>query len=317
MLDLPILNELRSDLDRAYRRRETKRRRLPRLAILPVFTAAAAAALAIVVFQGSGEGPAPALAAIAAEQPPAAAPGQYAYFAERRDNWSSEWWVSADGSGRLLQVQQLEDFEQPMNDAVTRVRPSGRGEPGRWRATGRPRAGWREWTRDIRFGPGAFDAVHQRIAPAAVRLDVAALPTDPDALLAYVRAELDAAKRDDDTETGFRGPYEPSQLLILLEQYLAHPLATPRQRGAMLAVAAGVDGMEVTEGAADPYGRPATRLAHRRELRGGGSERIELFFDPGTAALLASRQSGEDGRPYSYSRRWAPLATVDSTRARP
>src|SRR5688500_15063062 len=114
MSDLPILNELRGDLDRAYRRRETKRRRLPRLALVPAFAAVAAAALAVVVFQGSGGQPARALAVVAAEQPPAAPPGKYAYFAERRDGWSSEWWVAADGSGRLLQVQQLEDFERPV-----------------------------------------------------------------------------------------------------------------------------------------------------------------------------------------------------------
>jgi hypothetical protein len=316
MPDLPILTELRGDLDRAYRRREAKRRRLPRLALVPAFAVSAAAALVVFVFQGSGDQPPQALAAVAAEQPPAAAPGKFGYFAERRDDWSSEWWVAADGSGRLLQVQRIRGTERATNDPIMVVRPRDDPKAGRWKVTGH-RDGAREWTRDTRFGPGEFDAVHQRVAPAAVRLDVTRLPADPDALLAHVRARLDAAAKDDDPETGFRWPYEPSQLLVVLEQYLAHPLATPAQRSAMLAVAAGVDGMEVTEGVADPDGRPATRLAYRRELRGGGWERTELFFDPGTAALLASRQSGEDGGAYAYDRTWAPLATVDSTRARP
>ena len=313
MPDLPILNELRGDLDRAYRRRESKRRRLPRLAIVPAFAAAAAAALAIVVFQGSGEGPAPALAALAAEQPPAAAPGKYAYFAERREDWSSEWWVAADGSGRLLQRQRLAGTERPVDDPITISRPSD-DRAGRWRARGSD--GEREWVRDLRFGPGEFDRIHAIVAPPAVRLDVRALPTDPAALLAHVQARLDEAKRDDDPESGFHWPYEPSQLLVVLEQYLDHPLATPAQRSAMFAAAAGIEGIEVREGARDPDGRPATLLAYQREIKGGWA-RTELYFDPSTTALLASRDVGDDGYRYAFSRTRAPLATVDSTRARP
>jgi hypothetical protein len=318
--ELPILRELRDDLAAAYTTREAarhapRRRRAPRRLLALAAAAAAGFAAVMVTLPGDDRSAASVLeaaAATAAEQPAtAAAPGTYAYFRERStaavtaDPTASvasgtEWWVARDGSGRVRDTFQIDnDFEYPTD------------EPGlpRWRE-----AGPRRWVRDARFGPGRFDAVHRRIAPGVLSPRVDRLPTDPAALEAELTSRLRAAARDADPETGFRGPVQQYQLLIAIEQTLAHPLASPELRSALYRVAATLDDVKVAEDQEDPAGRPATVLVHTRDTH-PGTERTELFFDAGTAASLAARTTTAGGATQTWI--YTPPATVESVDSRP
>jgi hypothetical protein len=315
--NLPIVRELRDDLAAAYAAREAappapRRRRVPRR-LVAVCAAAAAAFFAVLVALPGDEGSVAsvleAAAATAAAQPAAAGgPGTYAYFRERSVVDSTvdptlslgrvtEWWVARDGSGRLRDTMRIDnDFETPADDP---------GLP-RWR-----RVDSHRWIRDARFGPGRFDAVHARIAPGVLSPRVDRLPTDPAALEAELTSQLRAAAADSDPETGFRGPVQQYQLLIVIEQTLAHPLASPALRSALYRVAATFEDVTVTEGAEDPAGRPATILVHTR-----GSGLTELFFDPETSASLATRTTSASGGATQTSI-YTPPATVESDTARP
>jgi hypothetical protein len=140
------------------------------------------------------------------------------------------------------------------------------------------------WVRDIRFGAGEFTAMYARLASTVLEVAVLDLPAEPEALEDELRDLLAQAAGDDDPETGFHGGGQPKdwQLLTVIQQSLAHPLATPEQRSAFYAVAGQPDGVEAVEGVEDPRGRPATVL---RLARAG--ERVELYFDPETSAALA------------------------------
>jgi hypothetical protein len=275
---LPILRELRDDLDAAYARGG---RRRPRLLPFAAAAAVAAAAVAIVALLSAPDEettapPSPVLAAAAATaaaQPPTAPPaGEYAYFKETgigAARGSDEWWVARDGSGRVRETMVIpNDFEFPADDP---------GLP-RWRRDGRQR-----WVRDTRFGPGEFSTIHGRVAATVLEVDVLDLPTEAEELDAELRDRLADAARDDDPETGFHGAGEPAdwQLLTVIQQSLAHPLATPEQRSAFYEVAARLDAVEAVEGVEDPAGRPATMLRLDR-----AGERTELYFDPETSATL-------------------------------
>lgn len=280
---LPILRELRDDLDVAYAEHERPRMALPRRRLALVAVAAAAALVAVVAALPAGERGAPAIldaaAATAAEQrstvPP---PGAYAYFSERGTTSVGtvrEWWVARDGSGRLRERMTIgNDFERPADDPSL----------PRWRRAGP------SWIRDTRFGAGEFATIHARASSTVLETDVLSLPTDPDALESALRAELRAAALDSDPETGFHGGADPAsyQLLTVIEQSLAHPLASPQLRSGLYRVAARLDGVEVVEDVEDPAGRPATVLRLDRDLH-PGTVRQEVYFDPATAATLATR----------------------------
>jgi hypothetical protein len=293
MPDLPILRELGDDLHAAFRAAESHpaRRALSRRARLACAVGAVAAVLAVLFAAlPAGDRPAPsvraldALAATAAKQPstvPEA--GEYTYLKVRsgadtsreRSRRTTEWWIAADGSGRVLQRSYIgNDFESPSDNL-----------PTRWRRVG---GGW--WQRDVRFGPGEFSRVHRVVAPGVLDLDVEALPTDPGDLEQVLRRTLREAAADADPETGFHDGARPTaqHLLTVIEQTLAHPLAPPALRSALYRVAARLDGVEVTEGAKDPIGRRATALTLEARLR-GGSRRLEVFFDPATSAALGRR----------------------------
>ena len=299
---LPILRELRDDLDAAYARGA---RRRPR--VLPLAAAAAVAAAAVAIFamlpapdEETTAPPSPVLAAAAAtaaSQPPTApGTGEYAYFKETgigAARGADEWWVAGDGSGRVRETMVIgNDFERPTDDP---------GLP-RWKPTGGT-----TWVRDTRFGPGEFSKVHGQVASTVLEVDVLDLPADPEALDEELRDQLAAAAGDDDPETGFHGGEEPAdwQLLTVIQQSLAHPLATPEQRSAFYELAARLESVEATEGVEDPTGRPATVL---RLARAG--ERTELYFDPETSATLAWQIAYGGG--LVDTRVYTPPRTVDS-----
>lgn len=345
--DLPILRELRDDLDTAYRAREAARTRprdaqaswvAPRSPLVrgrlrarrrfvafALTSATVVAALAVALPGGDRAlSVLEAAAATAAAQPaPAAEAGTYAYFTARTTVGSTvdptisggggtEWWVARDGSGRMRQTMRIDDdFERPADGVEYVVRPGD--DPGlpRWR-----RAGDHRWVREARFGPGGFDAVHSLIAPGVLSPHVDRLPTDPHELKAALTAQLEAATRDRDPETGFRGPVREDQLLTVIEQTLAHPLTSPELRSSLYRVAATLAGVEVTEHAKDPLGRPATALVHTRDTD-PGTVTTELFFDPGTAASLAARLTTTEHGTTTQTWLYTPPTTVESVDSRP
>ena len=159
--------------------------------------------------------------------------------------------------------------------------PTGDG----WKRTGDT------WTRDRRFGVGRFPAVYRSVSPTVLDLPVDTLPTEPVALAALLRRELAEAAADDDPETGFVGGPDASsgELLIVIGQILADPLARPELRSALYEVAGTLEGADVDEHGQDPNGRRAAVIGLDETTKSGGANRYELFFDPRTSATLATR----------------------------
>jgi len=316
---LPILRELGDALDAAFREQERRERahRRRRLAAVP-----AAAAVAIVVvlaaLPAGDETPRSvrvldAAAATAARQPPTAPPsGDYAYFRARGSGPEirdvTEWWVAADGSGRVRQRMHL---GRRADDPGPRYSERPADDPGaRWR-----RAGGGSWVRDVRFDRGGFERLYRMIAAGVLELRASELPTDPGELDAFLRRELAAAARDEDPESGFvPGVPLAEQMLTAIDQLLAHPLASPAQRSALYRVAARLDGIEIAQDTEDPSGRPATALS-----LANADPRIEVFFDPRTASALGRRHVyGVGGpRPITDWDVYTAPTTVDSIHSRP
>jgi hypothetical protein len=295
---LPIVRELRDELEAAYEtesRREDERRprragalrqgrhRVPLAAAAALAVAVAATAVVATLPAGErGTGSiVDAAAAAAARQAPAAPEqGGFAHFRERGERGSVEWWVAADGSGRVRQTARAEE-DMKFGDGLRYVVRPG-NDPGlpRWERTGDV------WVRDTRFGPGSFPEVHATVSPTVLALDVDSLPANPAELEAELRRRLSAAAADGDPESGFRGGKHPTdwEVFVVVEQALAHPLAPPELRAALYEVAGGLEGVEAAADVTDPAGRPASML----RLDNAG-ERTEVFFDPDTAELLARR----------------------------
>jgi hypothetical protein len=319
---------LGDDLHAAFRAAESRpaRRARSRRARL-AFAVGAVAAVLAVLFAAlpAGDRPAPsvrvldALAATAAKQPSTAPrPGEYTYVKEQSFAGTAretspktrEWWIASGGSGRVLERYHIpNDFEAPVDDL-----------PTRWKRVG---GGW--WRRDVRFGPGEFPKVRRTVAPGVLDLRVADLPTDPAELDPLLRRKLREAASDSDPESGFHDGAGPDarQVLTVIEQTLAHPLAPPELRSALYLVAARLDGVKVTEGTRDAIGRPATALTLAPRT---GGLRIEVFFDPATSAALGRRYiTGRLGPPGSKPPASAAIdataytrpQAVDSIRERP
>jgi hypothetical protein len=246
-------------------------------------------ALGAVAFATLPEGggrlsPLDAAAAVAASQsPPAATAGTYAYLRVRQGGrvkprspgWgpdsmsTTEFWIAADGSGRITKTTSAVDGETPGGDG--------------WKRTGET------WTRDLRFGAGRFPEVYRSVDSTVLDLSVEALPTETEALTALLRRKLAKAANDADPETGFRDPRASSrEMLTVIGQILAHPLAPPQLRSALYEAAGTLDEVEVEEHAHDPSGRRAT-VIRVDETEAGTPMRYELFFDPQTSATLATR----------------------------
>jgi hypothetical protein len=258
-----------------------KARRL-RLATAATFAGAAVGVLLAALPAGDdsmrGAGPVAAAAALAAEQPSRLpAPGEYSYLKLRVGSTSdsgasdTEWWVRADQSGRMIEsMTGLGAWETPIGDG--------------WRRTGPG-----SWLNDKRFGPGEFALLYQREAPAVVPFEIDRLPIEPGALHATLRRSLRRAGHDSDPETGFVGSTaEQAQMLILIGQVLAHPLASPQLRSALYSVAGRLPGVTIREDVEDAVGRPGTALSFTQRI-GRTTNRHELIFDPATSETLATQ----------------------------
>jgi hypothetical protein len=86
------------------------------------------------------------------------------------------------------------------------------------------------------------------------------------------------------------GPHASSgEMLIVIGQILAYPLARPELRSALYEVAGTLEGVEVDEHGHDPTGRPAALISLNETTKSGTAQRYELFFDPRTSATLATQ----------------------------
>jgi hypothetical protein len=168
-------------------------------------------------------------------------------------------WYRADDSGRIASDGQLTYFSE-----ADRQADQGLGD------TPVPS--------DHTYGPGQY--------PQDVG-DLSSLSTDPAVLLGQLR------DRSGVTGTSPEPPISPGpgqaddtgMLWGVIQSLIDAPEATPAQRAALFEVAAGLQGVHVTEGATDPVGRPATLLATTNG-EGIGSE---WWFDPASEQLLAQR----------------------------
>jgi hypothetical protein len=250
-----------------------------------VGAAAVAMALALTgllaVLPGGGA-PAPAraqrvlyaAASIAAAQPATApGPGEYTYVKQRRGliggpSETVEWWIAVDGSGRMRR-------SGPHSIGVITYE-GGRGER-RVIVRGHDRI-----ARDASFGPGRFAEYYEKVNPGVLDGRIDELATDPKALEAVLSRKLRGA-RDFNPDPATQS----LQMLQMIEEILANPLASPELRSAVYEIAAGLDGVEISEHAADPVGRTATAIAL---CSAAIPARYEVFFDSATSATLGTRE---------------------------
>jgi hypothetical protein len=296
------------------------RRGARRVGLLGAAAAAAAAVMValtglVPVLPGGGE-PATALsvlnaaASIAAAQPAAApGPGEYVYVKQRLGviggpSETVEWWIASDGSGRMRRSGAHTTGVITYEDE--------RGAERRVIVKGHDRT-----AHDATFGPGRFAEFYEKVNPGVLDGRIDGLPTDPQTLKAVLLHKLrEALDFNPDPAT------QSLQMLQLLEEVLANPLAPPELRGAVYDIAAGLEGVEVKERVTDPVGRAATAIAL---CSAAIPARYEVFFDPATSATLGTREvnslpcndvsshgSALDG--YSV---YLEQATVDSIHKRP
>jgi hypothetical protein len=249
-----------------------------------VGAAAAAVALAmtglLAVLTGGGE-PARAqqvlnaAASLAAAQP-AAAPGlgEYTYVKQRGGlvggpSETVEWWIALDGSGRMRRTG-------PQAIGVISY------ADGRRRQLPATVVGGHRAPRDVTFGPGRFAELYGSINPGLLNGRIDELPTEPEALDAVLRQKLRGAL-DFNPDPGTQS----LQMLQLIEEILANPLASPKLRSAVYEIAARLEGVEIREHATDPVGRPATAIAL---CSAAIPARYEVFFEEATSATLGTRE---------------------------
>jgi uncharacterized protein (UPF0147 family) len=171
--------------------------------------------------------------------------------------------------------------------------------------------------RDATFGPGRFAEFYERVNPGVLDGRIDELPTDPQTLKAVLLHKLrEALDFNPDPAT------QSLQMLQLLEEVLANPLAPPKVRGAVYDIAAGLEGVEIKERVTDPVGRAATAIALCSPAIPAHDE---VFFDPATSATLGTREvnsvacndvSSRGSGLGSYSV-YLEQATVDSIHTRP
>jgi hypothetical protein len=248
-----------------------------------------------------------AAAKIARAQPaPAPEPGEYRYVKQRSGiiggpTATVEWWIATDGSGRMHRS----------GTPTIGVYENGRGKR-RVFVQGHDRT-----ARDARFGPGRFAEFYEKVNPGVLDGRIDGLPSDPKRLEPMLRRKLREA-RDFNPDPATQS----LQMLQLIEEILANPLASTELRGAVYEIAAGLEGVEIREHVADPVGRPATAIALCSPAI---PARYEVFFDPATSDTLGTRETDSaacDGAGSQQSGLtsygvYLEQGTVDSTHERP
>jgi uncharacterized protein (UPF0147 family) len=216
-----------------------------------------------------------------------------------------EWWIASDGSGRMRRSGAHAIGVWVM------TQEGGRGER-RVFVEGHDRT-----ARDATFGPGHFAEFYEKVNPGVLDGRIDELPTDPQTLKAVLLHKLrQALDFNPDPAT------QSLQMLQLLEEVLADPLAPPKLRGAVYDIAARLEGVEIKERVTDPVGRAATAIALCSDAI---PARYEVFFDPATSATLGTREvnsapcndvSSRSSGLSSYCV-YLEHATVDSIHKRP
>jgi hypothetical protein len=252
-----------------------------------------------------------AAASIAAAQPaPSPGPGEYTYLKRRGGliggpSETVEWWIAADGSGRMRRTGPQAIGVISYADGRRRQLPATIER--RYRTA-----------RDVTFGPGRFAELYEKVNPGVLHGRIDELPIDPKVLEAELgrtlRETLDF-NPDPDTQS--------LQMLQLIEQILAYPLAPPKLRSSVYEIAAGLEAVEISEHVTDPVGRPATAIAL---CSAAIPARYEVFFDPATSATLGTREfdlaSCDDARSHGSSgligyNVYLKQGTVDSVHEQP
>jgi hypothetical protein len=253
---------------------------------------AAGTALALVVAGGVARGPKGDLAAadalrdaarVAAARPDLGrlTPGRFwyarsvsAWMATNGDQppWSvrqevaREFWVGADGSGRIRERYGKAEFLTPQDRR-------------NWEKAGRPDLGEGQVS-DERFGAGEDTAG----STVGTYDDLLALPTDPGKLYDYFHKQADGHSRGTDVE-----------MFVLVSDVLRETPAPPALQAALYEVAARIPGVELVGPTTDRTGRPGTGIA-KADHEGA---RLMLIFDPATATPLGERETTT--RPVEYS----------------
>jgi len=127
------------------------------------------------------------------------------------------------------------------------------------------------------------DPAYYIFAPAERPYDLQAVPPDPAAMEAYLRARVQGSTSVDEAM------YEAVQ------DQLMFTLTSPATRAAAIRMLGRIEGTSVTEGAADPSGRPSTKVAFVDEQKRPGEVK-SMFFNPEDSQLLATTDE-RDGSP--------------------
>jgi hypothetical protein len=254
--------------------------------------AAAGTALALVVAGGVARGPEGEVAAadvlrdaarVAAARPDPGrlTPGRFwyarsvgAWIATNGDRppWSvrqevtREFWVGADGSGRIKEHTGKAEFLTPQDRR-------------NWEKAGRPDLGEGQ-NSDERFKAGELTAG----STVGTYDDLLALPTDPDKLYAYFHEQADGHSRGTDVE-----------MFVLVSDVLRETPAPPALQAALYEVAARIPGVQLLGPTTDPAGRHGTGIA---KVDRDGARHV-LIFDPATATPLGERETAT--RPIQVS----------------
>lgn len=150
------------------------------------------------------------------------------------------------------------------------------------------------------FGAGEF---------LYIESDLSDLPAEPEGFMAAL------VERSQEDGASPQAPYTPDpgddpfsgELWRAVERLVELPDFTPDLRATLFVVVASLPGAEVTEGVADPVGRPATRVAARF-----GDGVFELYFDPATRQVLARAGHTADTNQ-GYYEIWVSSGIVPST----
>jgi hypothetical protein len=271
--------------ERLTARRERARRRqrvgtaiVALLLAAGAFVAASLAGVASLVGGGSDPAPSPASTPDSREGPEAfdpkalaLEPGEYSYqrvvFILPDAIAEEETWWGLDASGRRRIIQEDGDYC---------LAPGGV------------------------FGPGEF---------LYVESDLSDLPADPEGFLSALIERSNEGGRSPQAPQSPDPGGEPfsAELWHAVQRLVELPDFTPDLRATLFEVVRGLPGAEVTEGAIDPVGRPATLVS----VRFGEVGVYGLHFDPDTRQVLAASETWDDGG--AFHEIWVASGVVGST----
>lgn len=175
-----------------------------------------------------------------------------------RQEFTREFWVGADGSGRIRERSGKAEFLTPQDRR-------------NWEDSGRPDLGEGQ-SSDERFKAGELTAG----STVGTYDDLLALPTDPGRLYDYFHKQADGHSRGTEVE-----------MFVLVSDVLRETPAPPALQAALYEVAARIPGVQLVGPTTDRTGRHGTGIA----MVDGEGSRHELVFDPGTATPLGERET--------------------------